>query len=323
MFSKEAIPQGKTQADLNKFSFAGAYLPPRTAFRLLSLQSRIKGADLAADGRELHPHITVKYGLKTDDPEKLKQALAGLPPLRARLGKVSLFQNPKHDVLKIDVDSDDLRTANTRISEAIDNEDNYPEYHPHATIAYLKPGTGRQYLHLNELAGEDVVFDRIQFRDRTGKQHVIKLTETPALDKAAFLDGYRMKTAEDVLPFNAQALAAAKKQFARTGQMAAPTAGERLNFQMYGPVQRWLRFLERRQPPAPTPAPEPPLSARAQVFREFYRNMADSKSNPALQEAARLDLVRKLRESEDAESLEALLQRVRAREAPVKQILAK
>ena len=165
---KLAKPQGKTQAELNQYSFAGASLPPRAALRLLGLQSRIHADDLGDDGRELNPHITVKYGIKSDDVDALRQVLAGVPPIRAKLGNVSMFNNSKHDVLKMDVESKDLHKINQLISERFDNDDTRPDYKPHATIAYLKPGMGRKYMNLNQMSGDDFTIKHISFRDRAG-----------------------------------------------------------------------------------------------------------------------------------------------------------
>lgn len=188
---KQAKPQGKSQDDLNQYSFAGAYLPPRAALRMLGLQSKIKAEDLGDDGRELQPHTTVKYGIKSDDVAELRKVLAGVKPIKAKLSRVSLFTNPKHDVLKYDVDSDDLHKVHRLISEHFENEDTWPEYKPHVTLAYLKPGAGKKYLHLNQLAGDEVVFKQISFRDRNGKKHTVRLGEEPEMDKVAFLQGYK------------------------------------------------------------------------------------------------------------------------------------
>ena len=196
---KQAIPSGKAQSELNRYSFAGANLPFRSAMQLLSLQGKIDPADLGDDGRELHPHITVKYGIKSDDVDELRKVLAGVPPIRAKLGKASLFKNPEHDVLKLDVDSPDLARVHQLISERFENDDTYPEYHPHATIAYLKPGMGQKYLNLNQMAGNEVLFNSIMFRDREGRKHRVQLglPMNKAAFTKAFLAGYLAKEAGD------------------------------------------------------------------------------------------------------------------------------
>lgn len=98
---------------------------------------------LAEDGREDHPHVTVKYGLTTRDlPPELSEIAKTTKPFPIFMGVISLFTtNPKHDVVKIDVESPVLRALNKRISDAIPHEDTYPTYHPHLTVAYVQKGT--------------------------------------------------------------------------------------------------------------------------------------------------------------------------------------
>lgn len=189
------MPQKTDDNKLREYGFAGAWLPWRTAMRVLSLQGKIKPEDLSTNGRELSPHITVKYGIKSDDIDELRKVLAGVSPIRAKLGSVSLFKNPEHDVLKIDVDSRDLHKVHQLINEHFENEDIWPEYKPHATIAYLKPGAGRKYLNLNQLAGDEVVFNHIIFRDRKGKTHRVQLGQEKPMNKVAFMSGYMQKSA--------------------------------------------------------------------------------------------------------------------------------
>lgn len=98
---------------------------------------------LAEDGRENHPHVTVKYGLTTRDlPPELSEIAKTTKPFPIFMGVISLFTtNPKHDVVKIDVESPVLRALNKRVSGAIPHEDAYPTYHPHLTVAYVQKGT--------------------------------------------------------------------------------------------------------------------------------------------------------------------------------------
>lgn len=97
---------------------------------------------LAEDGRERYIHVTVKYGLTDHElPPELKEIAKTTQPFSIFMGVVSLFTtNPKYDVVKIAVESPSLRRLNQRVSE-LPNEDQYPEYLPHCTIAYVAKGT--------------------------------------------------------------------------------------------------------------------------------------------------------------------------------------
>lgn len=109
--------------------------------------ANIPDADLYTEeghGRELKPHVTLKYGLLDEDPEMFFKDLPN-KPITFTLGAVSRFDtNPEYDVLKIDVTSPELSELHKLISDKYPNEDSFPEYQPHLTLAYVKKGAGKQ-----------------------------------------------------------------------------------------------------------------------------------------------------------------------------------
>ncbi len=105
-------------------------------------------------GRELETHVTVKFGLTIDVPTPaLKDIINTTKPFPVRIGKVALFRNEKFDVLKLNIDSSGMRVLNARIRGRIPNEENFPSYMPHTTIAYCRKGT------VDDLEGRDI-FDQ-------------------------------------------------------------------------------------------------------------------------------------------------------------------
>jgi len=105
---------------------------------------------ISEDGREHDIHVTVKYGLLDHElPEPLKEVAKTTQPFPVFMGVVSLFTtNPKFDVVKIGVESPQLRLLNKRVAE-LPHEDTYPDYKPHITVAYVVKGT------CDHLEGED------------------------------------------------------------------------------------------------------------------------------------------------------------------------
>jgi hypothetical protein len=95
-------------------------------------------------GLENEPHVTLLYGLKKDvTPQEVKEILDQFNFNACKLHNVSLFEN-EYDVLKFDVDGDDLYEANKALCN-LPYENSFPDYHPHATIGYLKKGAGKKY----------------------------------------------------------------------------------------------------------------------------------------------------------------------------------
>lgn len=98
-------------------------------------------------GLETEPHATLLYGLHSDeieDKDVLDASTKPGIPNELKLHNASCFNNDKYDVLKFDVDNDHLHKINGELTKLPHTTD-YPDYHPHSTIAYLKKGTGEKY----------------------------------------------------------------------------------------------------------------------------------------------------------------------------------
>jgi hypothetical protein len=99
-------------------------------------------------GFETEPHCTVLYGFH-DDKFSLDKCINMIKPvekIKVSSGKISIFENEKFDVLKYDIDSEDLIELNKNFADNFEFTTDYPEYHAHCTIAYLKPGCGSKYV---------------------------------------------------------------------------------------------------------------------------------------------------------------------------------
>lgn len=100
---------------------------------------------LVGDGLETTPHVTVIFGfLPSVDVEEVAEACRGcFQHVDFQLGRVSRFESPEHDVLKVDVEGEDLVNLNKlmreRFSEQV--EVTHPDYHPHLTLAYVEKGS--------------------------------------------------------------------------------------------------------------------------------------------------------------------------------------
>lgn len=124
-------------------------------------------------GKETEPHITILYGLHNDIPDSdIKEEIDLLKVPKLKLGKVSSFSNDKFDVLKFDVESKDLHAANKKFTKFPFTSD-YPKYHPHCTIAYVKKGLADKYIDkLNKASEVDVTSDKIVYSKADGtKKH--------------------------------------------------------------------------------------------------------------------------------------------------------
>ena len=126
-------------------------------------------------GLELHPHITIKYGIKTDDEEKIQSILDGQKGGTVHLGKIESFSHDDCDVLKIPVTGRSLHRLHKILTDALKIEDKWPEYNPHITLAYLKKDKAKPYLGSTEFRGLTFDFDEIVFEDAEDHKTTIKL----------------------------------------------------------------------------------------------------------------------------------------------------
>ena len=124
-------------------------------------------------GYESDFHVTNKYGYNPDLSKKdLAYILNGIKPFLITLTGISLFENEKFDVVKFDVHPcENLLKIRTRCDE-FKNEDKYPTYVPHATIAYVRKG---MFSAKKENLNIKVPISRFKYSGSDGKKLMISL----------------------------------------------------------------------------------------------------------------------------------------------------
>lgn len=128
-------------------------------------------------GREDEIHITVLYGLHGEKPNQVQEIMSNQKPLYVRLGRITVFPNPKFDVVVIDVKSDDLEEANKKLSQHVDYTNQFKSYRPHVTIAYVKKGKGWKHAGCTRWEGKKFVADYLVFSSKSGSKQKISLVK--------------------------------------------------------------------------------------------------------------------------------------------------
>lgn len=109
------------------------------------LIAEIDDADLAPEGKETIPHVTIRYGLETSDAGEVRQLVETFGPVRLRLGYIDCFEGEEHDVVIVRVESEDLERLHELLGQ-LPNVQTHPTYQPHVTLAHVRPGLGQEWV---------------------------------------------------------------------------------------------------------------------------------------------------------------------------------
>lgn len=153
----------------HKFGCVMVPLTGQAAIELLSRANLVRDCDLADDGREDEPHVTVRYGFHDGvTQDEIEEALRGKGPFELTLGKVSCFygadSGKDYDVLKVDVTSPHLKALHSILGQ-LPNTAKFKEYRPHATLAYVQAGKGKEYVKLLAPLDLTVTVDELTYSD--------------------------------------------------------------------------------------------------------------------------------------------------------------
>ncbi len=126
-------------------------------------------------GKEGKSHITALYGIhkevKSEDIIKVLEKYK--TPIEIEITGLSSFKAKEYDVLKFDIKSETLSKINKDLLE-FPNTNDFPVYHGHITLAYIKKGKIDKYL--KKLSGVyKLKSSKFQYSEANGKKHDWKL----------------------------------------------------------------------------------------------------------------------------------------------------
>ena len=127
-------------------------------------------------GREDEIHFTIFYGIKSPDPNVLSALLNDFRPFDVRLGLITGFMDkPEYDVLKIDIECPEIYQMHYRIRNSIANENSFPSYAPHTTVAYLQKNNIVKWLGCTDFCGKIFRVNELIFSSSNGNKIPITL----------------------------------------------------------------------------------------------------------------------------------------------------
>jgi 2'-5' RNA ligase len=154
--------------------------------KIKAIAKKIKKEDLSEDGREDDLHVTLKYGLDTEDPALIRPLLDSEGKITLEIKKLDYFgakeTKQDFDVVILRVDSDQIQELHETITDTFkDSGETHPKYLPHITLAYVKRGLGKDIVielrkDAEDLIGKKIVFKEALFSTPEEKKTVIKLS---------------------------------------------------------------------------------------------------------------------------------------------------
>ena len=127
-------------------------------------------------GIQSNPHVTILYGLhKEVSLDQIKSVFEDIDvSIDIKIEGIGVFENENFDVVKFNVvPSETLLDLNSKLSE-FPNSNEYPEYKPHITIAYVKKGFGKKYEDLTYRHSVDNV-DEVCYSMSDGSKEYFKI----------------------------------------------------------------------------------------------------------------------------------------------------
>jgi len=130
-------------------------------------------------GIETMPHLTLLYGfhdnVNSTEVFDLYKKNFKLKPIEITTNKISIFENDEFDVVKFDVNSKLLTNINKVLKE-LPNTSDFPEYHAHITIAYVKKGCGDKYI-VNLKKKIKFIGNKLIFSTKNESKNILKLND--------------------------------------------------------------------------------------------------------------------------------------------------
>lgn len=163
-----------TQLNEYKYCSTQINLNGLAATRALMAGDMIPDDALGVEGREKQPHLTVQYGIETDNPDAVAQAIGGIRPFEITLGDTDAFPPSEHSsgdsplFARVISGESELVALRNAVRSAGSVHDSFPKYVPHMNLAYVKNDRVEEFCGKDWLRGTKILVSGVTFSNRDG-----------------------------------------------------------------------------------------------------------------------------------------------------------
>ena len=146
-------------------------------------RAKIDVLDLAENGYEDTPHITVMYGNTDDQCEEIIEKTRMMRSFDVTFGEIKRFEQDTHDVLYVEVLSGPIHKLHLEYKLRFPAPgQSYKEYRPHVTLAYVKPGAVSDLDGHDAFAGKTYTVQEMTMYTSNGQPTHVPLLEKDPVD---------------------------------------------------------------------------------------------------------------------------------------------
>lgn len=138
--------KGKSKKPRFDTSIMQLPVPKKFVTKVREVRKMIKQKDKVRKPGGRWPHVTLLTGIKGEDLKTAREKMSDLKSPELEIEGANVFETPTHDVVILDIKKEGpLNALRSKMQSKVSAKPLFPNYRPHITIGFVKPGLGKSY----------------------------------------------------------------------------------------------------------------------------------------------------------------------------------